>query len=154
MNKPRRAFRIVQRCPAKEPIPPGGSPEKVVFSGVGKRSDEIEAALKIGVKCFNVESAAELRRINAIAIALGMRAPVSLRVNPDVDAKSHPYISTGLKENKFGIGHEEALTLYREAANSPGLELVGIDCHIGSQITEMAPFMAALDKLLELIDQL
>lgn len=147
-------FDIVSGGELARVLKAGGSPEKVVFSGVGKRSDEIEAALKIGVKCFNVESAAELRRINAIAIALGMRAPVSLRVNPDVDAKSHPYISTGLKENKFGIGHEEALTLYREAANSPGLELVGIDCHIGSQITEMAPFMAALDKLLELIDQL
>ena len=132
----------------------GGSASKIVFSGVGKRRDEILEALRAGVKCFNVESEAELRRIHAVATESGLRAPVSLRVNPDVDAKSHPYISTGLKENKFGIGHEEAIRLYHEASQLSGLEVIGIDCHIGSQITEMSPFLAALEKLLELIENL
>ena len=124
---------------------------KVVFSGVGKSREEILAALQAGVKCFNVESAAELQRINRLACERGLRAPVSLRVNPDVDAHSHPYISTGLKDNKFGIPHAEALALYQEASRLPGLRLCGIDCHIGSQITAMEPFMAALEKMLELI---
>lgn len=132
----------------------GGCASKIVFSGVGKRSDEILDALRAGVKCFNVESEAELLRINATALDLGLRAPISLRINPDVDAKSHPYISTGLKENKFGIDQQEALRLYRQATQLPGLEVIGIDCHIGSQITEMSPFLAALERLLELIEQL
>jgi len=147
-------FDIVSGGELARVLQAGGSASRIVFSGVGKRRDEIRDALKAGVKCFNVESAAELRRIGAIAVDLGLRAPISLRVNPDVDAKSHPYISTGLKENKFGIAHQEALALYREAAQHPGLKVVGIDCHIGSQITDMPPFMAALEKLLELIEQL
>ena len=147
-------FDIVSGGELARVLQAGGSASKIVFSGVGKRRDEIRDALKAGVKCFNVESAAELRRIGTIARESGLRAPISLRVNPDVDAKSHPYISTGLKENKFGIAHQDALALYREAAQHPGLKVVGIDCHIGSQITEMPPFMAALEKLLELIEQL
>jgi diaminopimelate decarboxylase len=147
-------FDIVSGGELARVLQAGGLASTIVFSGVGKRRDEIRDALTAGVKCFNVESAAELRRIGAIATDLGLRAPISLRVNPDVDAKSHPYISTGLKENKFGIAHQEALALYREAAQHPGLNVVGIDCHIGSQITDMPPFMAALEKLLELIEQL
>ena len=147
-------FDIVSGGELARVLQAGGLASTIVFSGVGKRRDEIRDALTAGVKCFNVESAAELRRIGAIAADLGLRAPISLRVNPDVDAKSHPYISTGLKENKFGIAHQEALALYREAAQHPGLKVVGIDCHIGSQITDMPPFMAALEKLLELIEQL
>lgn len=147
-------FDIVSGGELARVLQAGGSASTIVFSGVGKRRDEIRDALTAGVKCFNVESAAELRRIAAIAADLGLRAPISIRVNPDVDAKSHPYISTGLKENKFGIAHQEALALYREAAQHPGLKVVGIDCHIGSQITDMPPFMAALEKLLELIEQL
>lgn len=147
-------FDIVSGGELARVLQAGGSASTIVFSGVGKRRDEIRDALTAGVKCFNVESAAELRRIGAIAADLGLRAPISLRVNPDVDAKSHPYISTGLKENKFGIAHQEALALYREAAQHPGLKVVGIDCHIGSQITDMPPFMAALEKLLDLIEQL
>jgi diaminopimelate decarboxylase len=129
----------------------GVSAHKVVFSGVGKSRAEILAALEAGVKCFNVESAAELHRINALACSLGLRAPVSLRVNPDVDAQSHPYISTGLRQNKFGIPRGDALALYREASTLPGLRIAGIDCHIGSQITAMEPFLAALNKMLELV---
>ncbi|MGA1294216.1 MAG: diaminopimelate decarboxylase [Burkholderiaceae bacterium] len=147
-------FDIVSGGELARVLQAGGSASTIVFSGVCNRRDEIRDALTAGVKCFNVESAAELRRIAAIAADLGLRAPISLRVNPDVDAKSHPYISTGLKENKFGIAHQEALALYREAAKHPGLKVVGIDCHIGSQITDMPPFMAALEKLLELIEQL
>jgi len=147
-------FDIVSGGELARVLQAGGSASTIVFSGVGKRRDEIRDALTAGVKCFNVESAAELRRVGAIAADLGLRAPISLRVNPDVDAKSHPYISTGLKENKFGIAHQEALALYREAAQHPGLKVVGIDCHIGSQITDMPPFMAALEKLLDLIEQL
>ncbi|MGA1396354.1 MAG: diaminopimelate decarboxylase family protein, partial [Burkholderiaceae bacterium] len=124
-------FDIVSGGELARVLQAGGSASTIVFSGVGKRRDEIRDALTAGVKCFNVESAAELRRIGAIAADLGLRAPISLRVNPDVDAKSHPYISTGLKENKFGIAHQEALALYREAAKHPGLKVVGIDCHIG-----------------------
>lgn len=128
----------------------GGDPAKVVFSGVGKSKADIRAALAAGVRCFNVESEAELRRIDAIAGEMGRRAPVSLRVNPDVDAGTHPYISTGLRENKFGIAHERALAAFQFAASLEHLDVQGIDCHIGSQITEIAPFLAAVDKLLEL----
>lgn len=147
-------FDIVSGGELRRVIAAGGDPAKVVFSGVGKSADEITLALSVGVRCFNVESTSELRRLSRLAVAAGRRAPVSLRVNPDVDAGTHPYISTGLKRNKFGIAHGEALAAYREAANLPGLEVVGIDCHIGSQITELAPFMAALDKVLELAAEL
>lgn len=132
----------------------GGDPGKVVFSGVGKQTWEIEAALRAGVRSFNVESVAELRHLSATATQLGLTAPVSLRVNPDVDAHTHPYISTGLKENKFGIAIEEAEEAYRLAAALPGLEIVGVDCHIGSQLTEISPYLDALDKLINLIDAL
>lgn len=132
----------------------GGDPSKVVFSGVGKREDEIDFALKAKIHCFNVESAAELMRIETRASNLGTRAPISLRVNPEVDAHTHPYISTGLRENKFGVPAAQALELYRHARDSEFLSVVGIDCHIGSQITELAPFSEALAKLIELIDDL
>jgi len=132
----------------------GGDPAKIVFSGVGKQFWEIQAALTAGVKCFNVESLSELHRLSQIARAMGTVAPVSLRVNPDVDAQTHPYISTGLKENKFGIAIETALDAYRTAQTLPGLRIVGVDCHIGSQITEVAPYLDALDKLTGLIAQL
>ena len=130
------------------------SPKKIVFSGVGKRSDEIIAALKVGIRCFNVEVSSELDRINHLAGELGVIAPISLRVNPDVDAKTHPYISTGLKENKFGIASELAIAEYLRAAQLPNLKVVGIDCHIGSQLTETRPFLDALDKVLVLVAQL
>ncbi|MCL2829650.1 MAG: diaminopimelate decarboxylase [Betaproteobacteria bacterium] len=129
-------------------------PRKIVFSGAGKRADEIEAALEAGILCFNIESAEELDRINNIAQRLGKRAPVSLRVNPDVDAGTHPYISTGLKENKFGVPVKEAEILYRRAAHLAGIEIKGIDCHIGSQILDPSPFFEALDKILLLADRL
>jgi len=132
----------------------GGDPRKVIFSGVGKGRDEMRLALSHNIACFNVESIPELHRLNEVAGAMGRRAPVSLRVNPDVDAKTHPYISTGLKENKFGVAYEDALACYRTAAALPHLEVVGIDCHIGSQLLDDAPLLAALDKVIELIDQL
>ena len=132
----------------------GGAPDKIVFSGVGKREDEIRMVLKNGIRCFNVEVSSELDRINAIAAELGVVAPVSFRVNPDVDAKTHPYISTGLKENKFGIDIQLAIKEYRRAAQMPNIKVVGIDCHIGSQLTETAPFLDALDRVLALVDQL
>jgi len=131
----------------------GASASKIVFSGVGKTRAEMRQALQAGVRCFNVESTAELDVLNAEALALGQRAPVSLRVNPDVDAGTHPYISTGLKNNKFGIAHREAVAAYRHAASLPGLRVVGIDCHIGSQITQLAPYVDALDRLLDLVEQ-
>ncbi|MES2538159.1 MAG: diaminopimelate decarboxylase [Pseudomonadota bacterium] len=132
----------------------GGDPRKVIFSGVGKSRDEIHLALSHDILCFNVESIPELHRLNEIAGALGKKAPVSLRVNPDVDAKTHPYISTGLKDNKFGVAYEDALAAYRTAAQLPHLQVVGIDCHIGSQLLDDAPLLEALDKVIELIDQL
>lgn len=132
----------------------GGDPARVVFSGVGKQTWELEAALQAGVKCFNVESESELLRLSKVAVALNLTAPVSLRVNPDVDAHTHPYISTGLKENKFGIDIDDALRIYALAATLPGLDVVGVDCHIGSQITEVAPYLDALDKLIVLINAL
>lgn len=132
----------------------GGDARKVVFSGVGKRVDEMECALERDILCFNVESASEMRRLSGVAARMGKRARISLRVNPDVDPKTHPYISTGLKENKFGVAFEEALALYRQARSLPGLAITGIDYHIGSQITEVPPFLDALDKLLGLVDQL
>ncbi len=132
----------------------GGDPAKVVFSGVGKRIDEMQRALEVGIHCFNVESAAELERLNAVAGEMGKTAPVSLRVNPDVDAKTHPYISTGLKENKFGIDIARAEAVYTRAAELPHVVPVGIDCHIGSQLTELSPFLAALDRVLLLAERL
>jgi diaminopimelate decarboxylase len=132
----------------------GGDPSRVVFSGVGKQVWEMKAALDAGVKCFNVESEAELLRLSEVAQAQGQTARISLRVNPDVDAHTHPYISTGLKENKFGIAIESAVAVYQRAAELPGLEIVGVDCHIGSQITEASPYLDALDKLIALIKTL
>lgn len=132
----------------------GGDPAKVVFSGVGKRADEMRRALEVSIRCFNVESEAELHRLNAVAGELGRRAPIALRVNPDVDAGTHPYISTGLKENKFGIDIEGAPAIYAQAARLPHIKVVGVDCHIGSQLTSVAPFVDALDRVLLLLDQL
>ena len=132
----------------------GADPKSLVFAGVGKSSTEIENALRVGVKCINVESIPELQRINAIAKTMNLRAPISLRVNPDVDANTHPYISTGLKDNKFGIAYYEVLKTYREAALLPQIDVIGIDCHIGSQITSTSPYLDALDKVLDLITQL
>ncbi|MBU3593034.1 diaminopimelate decarboxylase [Polynucleobacter sp. 71A-WALBACH] len=132
----------------------GADPKSLVFAGVGKSAPEIAQALQAGVKCINVESIAELHQINRVATKLNCRAPISLRVNPDVDAQTHPYISTGLKGNKFGIAYHEVLKTYREAALLSQIDVVGIDCHIGSQITNTAPYLDALDKVLELVAQL
>ncbi|HNQ05071.1 MAG TPA: diaminopimelate decarboxylase [Thiobacillaceae bacterium] len=132
----------------------GGDPAKVVFSGVGKSEAEMRAALAAGIHCFNVESESELVRLNRVAGTMGCVAPVSLRVNPDVDARTHPYISTGLKENKFGIAHDQALDAYRQAAGMPNLRMRGIDCHIGSQLLDAAPYAEAMDRVLELVDAL
>ncbi|MBP6898979.1 MAG: diaminopimelate decarboxylase [Burkholderiaceae bacterium] len=145
-------FDIVSAGELARVIAAGGDPAKVVFSGVGKRPDEMRAALQAGVRCFNVESDSELRLLSQVASAMGRTAPVSLRVNPDVDAGTHPYISTGLKGNKFGIAHQRAREVYRLAASLPGLQVVGIDCHIGSQITDTAPYLDALDRLLDLVE--
>jgi diaminopimelate decarboxylase len=147
-------FDIVSIGELERVLAAGGDPKKIVFSGVGKREDEILAALTVGIRCFNVEVSSELDRINRLAGQLGVIAPISLRVNPDVDAKTHPYISTGLKENKFGITSELAIAEYLRAAQMPNLKIVGIDCHIGSQLTETRPFLDALDKILQLIAQL
>ena len=147
-------FDIVSVGELERVLKAGGEPRKVVFSGVGKRADEMQRALEAGIKCFNVESLAELNRLNQVAGALGIVAPVSLRVNPDVDAETHPYIATGLKENKFGIAFEDALTGYEKAVAMAHLNVVGIDCHIGSQIIGMAPFMDALDRLLEIVQKI
>ena len=147
-------FDIVSIGELERVIAAGGDPKKVVFSGIGKREDEILAALKIGIRCFNIEVRDELDRINHLAKLLGVIAPVSFRVNPNVDAKTHPYISTGLKENKFGIDIDQALTVYRRAATMANINIIGIDCHIGSQLTETGPFLDALDKLLELVSAL
>jgi diaminopimelate decarboxylase len=135
-------------------IAAGGNPRKIVFSGVGKREDEILAALKVGIRCFNIEVIEELDRINLLANQLGVIAPVSFRVNPDVDANTHPYISTGLKDNKFGITYDQALAEYRRAEAMTNVEVVGMDCHIGSQLTDARPFLDALDKILELVETL
>lgn len=147
-------FDVVSGGELSRVIAAGCDPKKVVFSGVGKSVAEIHQALEAGIGCFNVESVPELIRLNQIAGERGVRAPVSLRINPDVDAVTHPYISTGLKENKFGISHSEALPAYQQAASLPHIEVFGIDCHIGSQITEVSPFLAGLDRVLALVDQL
>lgn len=147
-------FDIVSGGELARVIEAGGDPSRVVFSGVGKTSAEIRYALEQNILCFNVESEAELHRINQVASSLDVKAPISLRINPDVDAKTHPYISTGLKANKFGIAREQALRAYELAASMSHLKIVGMDCHIGSQLTELAPFVDALDRLLALVDEL
>ncbi len=147
-------FDIVSVGELERVLKAGGDPAKVVFSGVGKQDFELRRALEVGIHCFNVESLAELYHLNAIAMETGKVAPVSLRINPNVDPKTHPYISTGLKANKFGIAQEDAIAAYRHSSELPGLSPVGIDCHIGSQLTDVSPLIESLDKLLNLIDQL
>ncbi len=147
-------FDIVSSGELARVLAAGGKAENTVFSGVGKTAAEMREALEAGVKCFNVESIPELHALNEVAKSLGKKAPVSLRVNPDVDAKTHPYISTGLKSNKFGVAFSDARATYAQAHAMPNLDVVGIDCHIGSQITEISPYLDALDKLLELVEQI
>jgi len=142
---------IVSAGELERALAAGVAPEKIIFSGVGKTRDEMQRALAVGIGCFNVESAAELDVLDAVAQAAGVRAPVSIRVNPNVDAQTHPYISTGLKGNKFGIAHEDVLAIYRHAAACKGLRVVGIDCHIGSQITQVGPYLDAMDRVLDLV---
>ena len=147
-------FDIVSSGELERVLAAGGEPSRIVFSGVGKSRDDMRRALEVGVHCFNVESVVELERLQKVAAELGVKAPVSLRVNPDVDAGTHPYISTGLKENKFGIDIEQAESVYARAAELPNLEVIGVDCHIGSQLTTLEPFLDALDRLLLLVDKL
>lgn len=147
-------FDIVSSGELERVLAAGGEPSRIVFSGVGKSRDDMRRALEVGVHCFNVESSVELERLQKVAAELGVKAPVSLRVNPDVDAGSHPYISTGLKENKFGIDIEQAEAVYARAAELPNLDVIGVDCHIGSQLTTLEPFLDALDRLLLLVDKL
>ena len=147
-------FDIVSEGELHRVIAAGGDPRKVVFSGVGKRAEEMRAALEHNILCFNVESEPELLRLADVASAMGKRAPVSIRVNPDVDPKTHPYIATGLKENKFGVAFDDARAIYRKASALSSIQIIGIDCHIGSQITDVAPFADALDKVLTLVDEL
>ncbi len=145
-------FDIVSGGELARALAAGAEPGKVIFSGVGKTRAEMRQALDAGIACFNVESEAELDVLSDVAVAAAQRAPVSLRINPNVDAKTHPYISTGLKGNKFGIAHDRAVAVYRHAASLPGLSVVGIDCHIGSQITEASPYLDALDRILDLVE--
>ena len=147
-------FDIVSGGELERVIAAGGDPKKTLFSGVGKTAEEIRLALKHDILCFNVESAAELNRINSVAGEMGKKAPVSLRVNPDINPKTHKYISTGLKENKFGIPFPNVLQTYRAVCTMPNIEVLGVDCHIGSQIMEAAPLLEAVDKLIELVDRL
>lgn len=147
-------FDIVSIGELERVIQAGGDPRRIVFSGVAKTEDEMRRALELGVYCFNVESIPELSRLQAVAESMGVQAPISLRVNPDVDAETHPYISTGLKENKFGVDIDHAVEIYQHAATLPNLIIKGVDCHIGSQLTSVAPFLDALDRVLALIDQL
>ena len=147
-------FDIVSVGELERVLAAGGDPQRVVFSGVGKRTDEMRRALEVGIYCFNIESEAELDLLNQVAGEVGVTAPVSIRVNPDVDAKTHPYISTGLKENKFGIEIERAGEVYARAADLPYLSIRGVDCHIGSQLTDTAPFLDALERVLVLVEQL
>lgn len=147
-------FDIVSLGELERVLAAGGDPAKIIFSGVGKREDEIRRALEVGIRCFNLESEAELERIDRVGREAGVVAPISIRVNPDVDAGSHPYISTGLKENKFGIDIRAANDVYRRAAEMANLQVAGIDCHIGSQLTDLAPFLNALDRILDLADRL
>ncbi|HZW24270.1 MAG TPA: diaminopimelate decarboxylase [Gallionella sp.] len=147
-------FDIVSGGELQRVLAAGGDAGKVVFSGVGKSVAEMRMALEAGILCFNVESAPELERLNEVAGSMGKVAPISLRVNPNVDAKTHPYISTGLKQNKFGVAYDEAVALYRRARDLPHLRITGMDCHIGSQLTEVSPFIAAVEKVLALADAL
>jgi diaminopimelate decarboxylase len=146
-------FDIVSGGELARVLAAGGDPAKVIFSGVGKTRHEMKQALQVGIACFNVESEAELDVLSEVAVSLGKQAPVSLRVNPNVDPKTHPYISTGLKGNKFGIAHENAVQVYQHAASLPGLKVVGIDFHIGSQITDSTPYMDAVDRMLDLVEE-
>jgi diaminopimelate decarboxylase len=147
-------FDIVSGGELARVLAAGGEPGKIVFSGVGKSVDEIRSALAAGILCFNLESTEELERLQQVASEAGVLARISVRTNPDVDAKTHPYITTGLKQNKFGVALDETLALYRRAARLPNIEIFGIDCHIGSQITEVAPYVDAADKVLDLVDEL
>jgi diaminopimelate decarboxylase len=147
-------FDIVSGGELERALAAGGAPQDIIFSGVGKTRAEMRRALDIGIGCFNVESEAELDVLNEVASAAGRRARVSIRVNPDVDAKTHPYISTGLKGNKFGIAHDRTLHAYKRAASLAGLEVVGIDCHIGSQITDESPYLDAMDRILDLVESI
>lgn len=147
-------FDIVSQGELERVVAAGGDPTKVVFSGVGKTADEMRRALELKIKCFNVESEPELERLNAVAAEMGVVAPISLRINPDVDAKTHPYISTGLRDNKFGIAFDRAPEVYKFAQTLSNLDIQGIDCHIGSQLTDITPFIDATDRLLALIDDL
>jgi diaminopimelate decarboxylase len=146
-------FDIVSGGELERVLAAQGEPSRIVFSGVGKTRAEMTRALQVGVRCFNVESTSELQLLSQAAVALGIRARVSLRVNPDVDARTHPYISTGLKNNKFGIAYDQALAVYLEAARLPGIQVVGVDCHIGSQVTQAEPYLDALDRVLDLVEQ-
>ena len=154
MAKLGSGFDIVSQGELERVLAAGGEASKVVFSGVAKSRAEIMRALEVGIRCFNVESIAELHHINQIAGEMGKIAPISLRVNPDVDAHTHPYISTGLKENKFGVSVDEALEVYKLAATLPHVKITGMDCHIGSQLTELQPFLDATDRLIRLMEQL
>jgi diaminopimelate decarboxylase len=147
-------FDIVSVGELERVLAAGGDPGKVVFSGVVKQRHELRRALELGIRCFNVESAAELDALQSVAAELAVQAPVSIRVNPDVDAQTHPYISTGLRENKFGVATDEAITLLRRARDMPNITIAGLDCHIGSQLTDMAPLLEALEQLLDMVDQL
>lgn len=147
-------FDIVSVGELERVLRAGGDPARVVFAGVGKRIDEMQRALETRIRCFNIESAAELERLNQVAAKMGLSAPVSIRVNPDVDAKTHPYISTGLNQNKFGIAMHDALDIYIQAARMEHIEIRGVSCHIGSQLTSMEPVLNALDRLLGLVDTL
>ena len=147
-------FDIVSGGELERVLAAQGEPSRIVFSGVGKTRAEMTRALQVGVRCFNVESTGELLLLSQAAVALGTRARVSLRVNPDVDARTHPYISTGLKNNKFGIAYDQALSVYLEAARLPGIQVVGIDCHIGSQVTQAEPYLDALDRVLDLVERI
>lgn len=147
-------FDIVSQGELERVLAAGGNPANIVFSGVGKQPQEMARALEVGVGCFNIESEAELHRLSQVATELGKTAQVSVRVNPDVDAQTHPYISTGLKDNKFGIDINQAPDVYALATRLPGIQVVGIDCHIGSQLTDISPFLDALDRVLALVDQL
>ncbi|MFT5708624.1 MAG: diaminopimelate decarboxylase [Oceanospirillaceae bacterium] len=147
-------FDVVSQGELERVLTAGGQANRIVFSGVSKQSSEIRRALEVGIHCFNIESESELIRINEVAEKMAMQAPISFRINPNVDAGTHPYISTGLKENKFGIDIEQALRIYQHAASLGNVNIIGMDCHIGSQLTQIAPFMDAMDKLLALIDTL
>ncbi len=147
-------FDIVSIGELERVLQAGGNADKIVFSGVGKTAKEMARAMDEGIRCFNVESQAELELLEQVAAEKGVQAPVSLRVNPDVDAKTHPYISTGLKDNKFGIAIDDAIDVYQSIAGSKHLKIIGVDCHIGSQLTEVAPFVDALDRVLSLVDRL